>query len=247
MRKLIIANWKSNPQSITEAIKLAKASDTRNVVIAPPYPYLEKLGGVLRHASLSSQNVFWEDGGSYTGEVSPSQLKNLKVTYAIIGHSERRRLGETDEIINKKVKTALTRGLKVILCVGENSKVRRRGALASQRYVANQLKKDLSGIKKQEMGSRNLIIAYEPVWAIGTGKADKPGDATAIISSMRRELLLKYGSLGGSRVKFLYGGSLNAKNAFQFLSREGIDGALVGGASLNPKVFKAIIKARDSL
>lgn len=245
MAKLIVANWKSNPKSISEAVKLAKASDFENVVIAPPYPYLEKVGRIIKKAFLGAQDVFWEDGGSYTGEVSISQLKDLKVKYVIIGHSERREhLGETDEVINKKIRLALSRGFKVVLCVGESLKVRRQGALASQRHVLKQLTQGLRGINSIKP---NLIIAYEPIWAIGTGKSDSPGEATAIISSMRKKLFLKHGIQRRGEIKFLYGGSINARNAFGFLNRQGIDGALVGGASLSPQSFKTIIKARDSI
>ena len=248
MTKLIVANWKSNPNTVTEALKLARASDFKNVVIAPAYPSLEQVEKLNRKASLGAQNTFWEDGGPYTGEVSVSQLCRLKVKYVIVGHSERRlHLQETDEVINKKVKLVLSSGLKVILCVGESLKVRREGALASQRHVARQLDQDLKGITSSRFKLANLIIAYEPIWAIGTSKPDKPGDATAIISSMRRKLFLKYDIRRRGEIKFLYGGSINARNAFGFLSRQGIDGALVGGASLNPKSFKAIIKARDSI
>lgn len=238
MKKLIVANWKSNPGTLREALKLAKASDFKDVVIAPPYPYLKQVGKLLKQASLGAQNVFWEDGGPYTGEVSASQLRHLKVKYIIVGHSERRlHLQETDEVINKKIKLVLTSGLKAIICVGENWNTRRKGIAVAKRFVANQLKKDLAGIRKQELGSRKLLIAYEPIWAIGTGKTDSAKTSIEMISFIKKIL----------DTKVLYGGSVNAKNAAVFLNQKEIDGALIGGASLNPKSFRAIIQARDSV
>lgn len=238
MTKLIIANWKSNPQTLPEALKLARASDFKNVVIAPPYPYLEQARKLLKKASLGAQNVFWKNGGPYTGEVSASQLRHLKITYVIVGHSERRKnLGETDEMINRKIKASLKDGLKVVLCVGEDWNTRRKGLVAAKRFVANQLKKDLAGNSKREAGRRKLLIAYEPVWAIGTGKADSAKTSAEMISFIKKI----------SDTKVLYGGSVNAKNAAAFLQQSGIDGALVGSASLNPKLFRAIIKVRDSI
>ena len=248
MNKLIVANWKSNPATLHEAVKLAKASDFKNVVIAPPYLYLEKIGKLVKKASLGAQNVFQKDGGPYTGEVSLTQLKNLKVKYVIVGHSERRQhLGESDEVINQKVKPALGGGSKVILCVGEDWPARRKGVAAARRFVATQLKKDLAGIRKQELGSRNLIIAYEPVWALSTskgGKADTPKDAVQMISHIKRVLNLRFAI---RNLPILYGGSVIPRNVKSFLSQPEIDGALIGGASLNPQSFKTIIKIRDSL
>ncbi len=247
MKKLIVANWKSNPSTLTEAVGLAKGSDFKDVVVAPPYLYLAKIGQTIGRASLGAQDVFWQDGGPYTGEVSVSQLKNLRVRYVIIGHSERRRhLGETDEMINKKVKLALGGGLKVILCVGEDWPIRRKGVSATKKFVAGQLKKDLAGIRSASRRTkiRNLAIAYEPVWAISTskgGRADTPKDAAQIITLIRHVLYLQFAI---RNLPILYGGSVTPKNAKSFLSQPEIDGALVGGASLNPESFKAIIKAR---
>ncbi|MBI3088731.1 MAG: triosephosphate isomerase [Candidatus Colwellbacteria bacterium] len=247
MGKLIVANWKSNPSTLQEVLKLARASDFKNVVIAPPYPYLEKVGKLLKHASLGSQNAFWEKEGPYTGEVSLNQLKNLKVKYVIIGHSERRQLGETDKVISRKVKAGLGSGFKVILCVGENWSTRRKGITAAKRFVANQLKKDLKQIRNSKLKIRNLAIAYEPVWAISTsrgGKPDTPRESAQIMSFIRGLLYSKF-EIRNS--KLIYGGSVNPKNAKSFLSEPEIDGALVGGASLIPQQFKTIIKIRDSV
>ncbi len=244
MAKLIVANWKANPKTPREALKLAKASDFKNAVIAPPFIYLQALSPVLKKAALGAQDAFWEMRGPYTGEITPIQIKNLKAKYVIIGHSERRQLGETDTVINKKIKAVLKAGLKVILCVGENRDTRRKGITSAKRFVGSQLKKDLAGIRTSHFTLRNpLIIAYEPVWAIGTGKSDKPKDSVEIIKDIKKLL--------DSRCQIpapvLYGGSVTSGNAKSFLSQPEIDGALVGGASLKLKEFKTIIKTGNSL
>ncbi|MDP3991581.1 MAG: triose-phosphate isomerase [Candidatus Colwellbacteria bacterium] len=254
MSKLIVANWKANPKTFTEALKLVKASDFENVVIAPPYIYLQTLSWVLKKAALGAQDTFWENAGPYTGEVTPSQIKNLKVKYVIIGHSERRGFGETDEMINKKIKAALKVGLRVILCVGEDWNTRRKGIAAAKQFVGNQLKKDLLETKNLKIKNKNLLIAYEPVWAIGTGKADSAKTSAEMISYIKKILDSRYPSsraklaTGHSQIlktKVLYGGSVTPKNAKAFLSQPEIDGALVGGASLNQKEFRKIINAQQ--
>lgn len=231
MKKLIVANWKSNPQTFGEALKLAKASDFKDVVVVPPYIYLQTLNWTLKKAAIGAQDTFWKEKDPYTGEITPSQLKSLKVKYVIVGHSERRKLGETDEIVNDKIKAAMKAGLKVILCIGEDWSVRRKGITTAKRYIANQLKKDLKGVRD------SLIIAYEPVWAIGTGKSDNPKTSAEIIKQIRNML----------DTKVLYGGSVTPKNAKSFLAQTGIDGALVGGASLSSQSFRSIVKIRDSI
>ena len=244
--KLIIANWKANPNTFNQALVLAKGSDFKNAVIAPPYIYLQTISWALKKAALCAQDTFWEEDGPYTGEVTPSQLKSLKVKYVIIGHSERRELGETDEMINKKVKTALKAGLKVVLCVGEDWSTRRKGIAAAKRFVGDQLKQDLKLITNKLM-TNNLLIAYEPVWAISTskgGKPDTPKSSVEMINYIKKTLTTYYQL---HTTKILYGGSVTPKNAKSFLSQPEIDGALIGGASLNPKSFKAIIKIRNSL
>ena len=244
--KLIIANWKANPNTFNQALVLAKGSDFKNAVIAPPYIYLQTISWDLKKAALCAQDTFWEEDGPYTGEVTPSQLKSLKVKYVIIGHSERRELGETDEMINKKVKTALKAGLKVVLCVGEDWSTRRKGIAAAKRFVGDQLKQDLKLITNKLM-TNNLLIAYEPVWAISTskgGKPDTPKSSVEMINYIKKTLTTYYQL---HTTKILYGDSVTPKNAKSFLSQPEIDGALIGGASLNPKSFKAIIKIRNSL
>ena len=231
MEKLIIANWKLNPETLSKAKKLALAEDYGNVVIAPPFLYLEALRGTLKSASLAAQDVFWEETGAYTGEISPSQLKDVGVEYVLVGHSERRGyFGETDSTVNKKVKAALSAGLRVILCVGEGLEIRKRGIESAKRFITDQLSIDLKGVQKKY--SKNMIIAYEPIWAIGTGDSDIP-EETAEISAYIKNLT--------GVVKVLYGGSVNSSNAAEFLKKKDIDGALVGGASLKSKEFQEIV------
>ncbi len=243
MRKLIIANWKSNPTDVKSAIKLAKAIDDKNVIITPPSPFLESVGKVLKYSSLGAQNVFWADG-PYTGEVSATDLKLMKVKYVIIGHSERRKnLKETDKMINLKIKATLKAGLKAVLCVGEPANIRRKGIKKAKDFVRSQLNKDLKGthnlLLNPQTGGLNsrLIVAYEPVWAISTfkgAKPDTPEEASLMISFIKK-------TLSKIKPKVIYGGSVNAGNAKAFLSQRVIDGALIGGMSLKPLEFRRVI------
>ena len=240
--KLIIANWKSNPETEAEAKDLAQKTDFDGVVIAPPFVFMEAVRDIITKANLGAQNVFWEKGGAYTGEISPAQLKDLGVTHVIIGHSElRKNAGETDEMINKKILAALEAGLKPILCVGESAEIRKSGIDAAKKFIANQLERDLSGLGQvlSVKGQGSLFIAYEPIWAIGTGNPDSP-ESAAEMSTFVKSLTTNHYSLNTT---VLYGGSVNGKNADSFLSREEIDGALVGGASLRPDDFAIIVKA----
>ncbi len=221
------------------------AEDYKGVVIAPSFPHLSAVGAVLKNATLGAQDVFFEDGGAYTGEVSVSQLKNLKVDYIIIGHSERRAMGETDKMVNAKVGKALGANINVVLCVGEKVGIRREGVASARSYVHNKLRKALDGVPSGLL--RNVIVAYEPIWAISTSKsghADTPEQSVQIIKSLKTTLSNVYGI---RNPKVIYGGSVNAKNAKEFLSEDSIDGALVGGASLRPKEFNKILKIADSL
>lgn len=230
-----------NPATVREAIKLARSTDKKGVVICPPFVFLPEVKKILKRASLGAQDVFWEEKGPFTGEVSAAMLKGLGVKYVIVGHSERRRwLKETDEIINKKVKAALKTGLKVILCVGEPLAVRRKGLTAAKRFVADQLKEDLVGLhSKFYILNSRLIVAYEPIWAIGTGRADKPRDTAEMVQFIKQFLHSTFYILNS---KVLYGGSVNSQNAEKFLQLKEIDGALVGGASLKAEEFNKIIR-----
>ncbi|KKU94097.1 MAG: Triosephosphate isomerase [Candidatus Jorgensenbacteria bacterium GW2011_GWA1_48_13] len=241
MSKLIIANWKMNPSTVSQAVKLARAEDKKGVVIAPPFPFLPLVSKVLRKAKLGAQDAFWVPKGAYTGEVSIHQLKTLRVKYVIIGHSERRGLGETDWLINKKIRAALAEDLTVILCVGEPWRVRRKGLAAAKRFVKQQLQKDLKGTDKlTKLKAESLITAYEPVWAIGTGHADRPEGAVEMIKFIKKNLQSKTYNL---KSRVLYGGSVTGRNAAGFLKQKEIGGALVGGASLKPSEFKRIIRS----
>ncbi|MBS3903424.1 MAG: triose-phosphate isomerase [Anaplasmataceae bacterium] len=247
MKKLLIANWKMNPQTLKEANKLLSAITIKptpssvELVVCPPAPYLSILK-ILRRVTLGAQNVHWKDKGAHTGEYSPSILKSVGVKYVIIGHSERRHeLKETDDIINQKVRCALADELKVVLCVGEDLNIRKKGFLASTYAVKNQLLKDLSGTEKIRNASRNLVIAYEPVWAIstsGSGRKEMPADAVKMINYIGQIVSDKF---FGAKVKVIYGGSVSAKNISAFMKQKEIDGALVGGASLKASEFKKMI------
>ncbi len=236
MNKLLVANWKSNPGKISEAVELAKSTDIENVVICPPDIFLAEVKKILKNASLGAQDVFWGNLGAYTGEVSWKELLELGVEYVIIGHSERRKyLNETDELINNKLVASLDAGLKVILCVGEPTEIRNKGINNAKNFVEQQLDKDLIGLDAAK-AKNNLIIAYEPIWAIGTGTPDTPENAADMAKFIKS---IVKGQV--SNVPVLYGGSVNSKNAKDFLDKEEIDGALVGGASLNPEEFNKIV------
>ena len=246
-KKLIIANWKMNPDSMGRAVRLAKEIErgTRGVknvslAIAPPYPFLESVGKALKKTKLGAQNIFWEDARPYTGEVSGRQLKHLGITYVIIGHSERRiYFGETDVMINKKVRAALKAGLRPVLAVGERKKMpnkKMRGVLSRQ------LIKNLEGVSVKSF--RKGVIAYEPVWAIGTGRAATPKHAKYALG-MIQEILAHFWKVKKVSTPILYGGSVNARNAAAFISKNGggMDGMLVGSASLKPKDFIEIVRS----
>lgn len=227
MKKIIALNWKMNPSSVKEAKKILKIVSSSDVIIFPPFIYLGMPLG-LKRAKLGAQDTFWEGRDAYTGEISPLMLKNIGVEYVIIGHSERRRWqNETDEIINKKIKLALKAKLKVILCVGENIQIRKKGIKTVKKLIKSQIQKDLQKVKS------SLIVAYEPIWAIGTGNFCKPEDALEIIKFIKEIVKPK--------IQVLYGGSVNSKNILNFLKYKEIDGVLVGGASVDKKELKSII------
>jgi len=248
MNKLTVFNWKNNPNSLEEAKSLfnsIKEANDLEIVVAAPFIYLSALKSEeLKNLKLGAQNVFWENQGVYTGEISPIMLKNLGVEYVIVGHSERRKyLNETDEMINKKVLAALKVGLKVVLCIGEDLAIRKRGPKAAKNCIKNQLEKDLNGIENCKLKIENLIVAYEPVWAISTNKdsrPDTPENALEMIKFIKELLITKY-KLQNTRV--LYGGSVDSKNTKNFLKYKEIDGALVGGASLKKDEVKKIINS----
>lgn len=227
-----------NPDSPEAAKKLAKETDINGLVICPPFLFLLSVAESLKNAELGAQDVFWKDVGAYTGEVSWHQLRHLGVKYVIIGHSERRRnLGETNEMVAKKLFAALEAEFIPILCVGETKAQKDNGE--KYKVLAEELNVGLSLLPENVCPPQPIIIAYEPIWAIGTGDADNPRDTIETISFMKRELL-KFNYK--CQFKFIYGGSVNSKNAEDFLKHKEIEGALVGGASLKPEEIKKIVK-----
>jgi len=236
-----------NPQTGAQALKLARvvASGIKNiknveVILAPPFVFLPVVSSSKFHVSgfgLGAQDCFYEKFGPYTGEISLSQLKSYGVRLVVVGHSERRALGETNEIVHKKLKTVLEAGMRAVLCVGEKEKTKEE---AFPQIVRDELHSGLKKIRKSLF--KNLIIAYEPIWAIGTGKADNPKDVYEMVLMIRRELYRMLGKKIASKIPILYGGSVDEKNAAVFVKEGAADGLLVGGASLNAKKFVRIVR-----
>ncbi|MCC6191813.1 MAG: triose-phosphate isomerase [Anaerolineales bacterium] len=251
MRKPVVAaNWKMN-KTVTEAAELARevlASIESYVgverVICPSFVALPAVAAVLAGSGVGvgAQNMYWEASGAFTGEVSPAMLTGL-CQYVIVGHSERRqRFGETDETVNKKVKAALPYGLTPIICVGENLAENEAGQTAA--VVVRQIRGAYAGLPADQ--AAKTIVAYEPVWAIGTGRAATPAGANAVIGlHIRGALAELYSSSAADALRIQYGGSVTAANAVELMSQPDIDGALVGGASLKPAEFAEIVKAAN--
>jgi len=248
MKKLIAANWKENPKTEAEALKLFKATvavkrgTNVDVVVCPPFIYLPEIAKAYKkllnkkQLSIGAQDVFWEEQGAFTGEVGPAMLRGIGAQYVIIGHSERRKwFHETDAEINEKIKLALEDGLKVILCVGEALAVRNKGLAAARAFVNNQLTRDLKAVKPK--GGR-IVVAYEPIWSIGTGRYDEADDAEKMAVFIKQTVKKLHGL---ANIPVLYGGSVNSGNVADYVQWKGIDGALVGGASLKAEEFKKII------
>ncbi len=233
--KTIIANWKLNPASLAEAIKLAKESDVEGLIICPPFPFLEEVAKVIKKAALGAQDLFWEEKGAFTGEVSGTQLKEDGAQYVIIGHSERRQnLGETDEMVAKKIAAALKDGFTPILCVGETRAERDKNK--TKEVVEREIR---VGLSRAFSEPKSLIVAYEPVWAIGTGTPDTPENMLEMVNFIKG-LLRTIGSK--LAVSIIYGGSVKSDNAEKFLKYKEIEGALVGGASLKGEEIKKIVE-----
>ena len=248
MRKKIIAgNWKMNKlpnETISffeEFVPLVK--DTKNeVVICAPYTdlFYAILSAQNTNIKIGAQNMHWEENGAYTGEVSPQMLKAIGVEYVIIGHSERRQyFAETDETVNKKIKAAHNVGLKPIVCVGESLEQRESGN--AKEIVTKQVKMGLKDLTNEQIAS--TIVAYEPIWAIGTGKTATKEDANETIKWIREEIENMYGKENADKVIIQYGGSVKSSNAKELFEMSDIDGGLVGGASLKPDEFSKIVNA----
>ncbi|MDL2324820.1 triose-phosphate isomerase [Ruminococcaceae bacterium OttesenSCG-928-A16] len=247
-RKAVIAgNWKMNKTAaetsvlIEELLPLASGANC-DVVICPP---MVNLGAAAQqtlgsNVAVGSQNIHFEQSGAYTGEVSADMLLDLGVKYAIVGHSERRQyFAETDETVNLRAKAAVAAGLTAIICVGESLEQREQGV--TEELVRLQTKVALGGFTAADM--QKVIIAYEPVWAIGTGRTATADQAEEVCAAIRKVLAELYGQQVADGVTIQYGGSMNAANAAELLSKPNVDGGLIGGASLKPADFAAIINA----
>lgn len=248
MRKNIIAgNWKMN-KNLSEAIQLVSELKSElldkqlktEVIVAPPFIALEAVNSLIKDSpiKLAAQNMHDNDSGAFTGEISADMLKSVGCEYVILGHSERRNIfGETDEFINSKVKQAFSSGLLPILCCGESLEEREKGVTLN--VVENQIRKALDGLSSEQI--EKTIIAYEPVWAIGTGKTATPEQAQEVHSAIRKLILEITNDNVANNVTIQYGGSVKPSNARELLSQPDIDGALVGGACLKADSFKDII------
>ena len=251
-RNFVAGNWKMN-KTIAEAKALVeallpevKAFDNVDKAVCPPYLAIPAVVASCLGTDLhvGAQNVYWEESGAYTGEVSPQMVAEV-CSYVIIGHSERRALfGETDETVNQRLKAALAAGLKVILCVGETLEENEAGE--TEAVVTRQLTRGLADITTEQ--AADITIAYEPVWAIGTGRAATPQDANHVHKNVIRPLLEEqFGAARAQAMRIQYGGSIKPDNAAELFSMSDIDGGLVGGASLKADSFIAIIKAASTV
>ena len=244
-RKVIAGNWKMNmlPNETINFIEqfAPLVKDTKNEVILC-VPFTDLFYALLHvqgtNIKIGAQNMHWEEKGAYTGEVSAQMLKSIGTEYVIIGHSERRQyFAETDETVNKKIKSALAGGLKPIVCVGETLEQRENGK--TEEIVTNQVEKAFNNLKAEDL--KNIIIAYEPIWAIGTGKTATKEEANETIAQIRKKVAEMYGQNDANEIIIQYGGSVKASNAKELFEMSDIDGGLVGGASLKPDEFSKIV------
>ena len=245
-KKVIAGNWKMNMLP-NEAINFIEefaplVKDTKHEVILC-VPYTDLFYALLHvqntNIKIGAQNMHWEEKGAYTGEISAQMLKSIGVEYVIIGHSERRQyFAETDETVNKKIKSALANDLKPIVCIGETLEQREQGV--TEKIITTQVEKALEGISAEDLNK--IIIAYEPIWAIGTGKTATKEDANDTIKQIRKKIAEIYGQNEAERVIIQYGGSVKSSNAKELFEMSDIDGGLVGGASLKAEEFSKIVK-----
>jgi triosephosphate isomerase len=247
MRKPLIAgNWKmykttAEARALVSGLMASLAGNSGvEVAFCPPFTALATVADLVAGTpfQLGAQNLFWEDEGAYTGEISGKMLKDVGCHYVIIGHSERRQyFGETDEQVNKKVKAAFKHGLVPILCVGESLAQREAGE--TEELVKSQVEKALAGVPAED--AQRIVIAYEPIWAIGTGRSSSGADAGRVAGLIRQTLAALYGREVAEKIRILYGGSVKPGNIKEFMGEPEIDGALVGGASLEIESFKGIV------
>jgi triosephosphate isomerase (TIM) len=245
---LLAANWKMNPATATEAAQLARGivdsarahAAAVQTAIFPPFPWLVAVADVIKGApvSLGAQNSYWERAGAFTGEVSAAMLRGW-CQWLITGHSERRAyFGETDEMVSRKTGAALVEGLKVIVCVGEPEETFAAGRTAD--YVSRQVRRDLDRCTTDDAPS--LVVAYEPIWAIGTGRSADPEQACETMRLVREVLTQMLGDKAARLARVVYGGSVSARNIASYVELPPCDGCLVGGASLKPDEFSAMIR-----
>jgi triosephosphate isomerase len=248
-KKIIAANWKMN-MTVSESeaflatfLQELGSESSVEVVIIPPFTALAKVSEILgrgQQAKLGAQNMSAEKSGAFTGEISAQMLRELYVRYVVIGHSERRTLfGETDETVNRKVRAAIDAALKPIVCIGET--LEQRDADQVEAVLHRQIETGLHGLSTRELG--DTVIAYEPVWAIGTGRTATPEQAQSAHAFIRKTLSELWDAATAEKVRIQYGGSVKPQNAGELLHSHDIDGALVGGASLEPRGFADIVKA----
>ena len=252
MRKPLIAgNWKmfkttAEARDLVNGLKKSLAGvEGVEVAFCPPFTVLATVAELVAGTEfqLGAQNLFWEDEGAYTGEISGLMLKYLGCRYVIIGHSERRQyFGETDEQVNKKVKAAFKHGLEPILCVGESLAQREAGE--TEKLVKSQVEKALAGVPAE--AAERIVIAYEPIWAIGTGRSASGADAGRVAGLIRQTLTALYSPEVAEKVRILYGGSVKPENIKEFMNEPEIDGALVGGASLKVDSFTGIVLYKNA-
>lgn len=247
MRKPIIAgNWKMHKTTgegvtlVQEIHALTKTVTDVDIVVCPPFTALAAVAAALKgtNIGLGAQNMHWEEKGAFTGEIAPGMLKDLGCTHVIIGHSERRQyFAETDQTVNKKTKAALSAGLTPIVCVGET--LAEREANDTEKVVETQVKGGLDGLTAEQVA--NLIIAYEPVWAIGTGRTASADDANAVCAFIRCTVAAMFGQKAAESLRIQYGGSVKPDNVAELMAKPDIDGALVGGASLEAGSFSKLV------
>lgn len=248
-KKIIVGNWKMNPVTFDEAktifdsirkvsLKLTKI----NLVICPPFVYLKSLIKDDKSVSIGAQNISEKESGSLTGEISIKMLKDLGIQYAIIGHSERRNMGENDELISRKVQISLDSGINTILCIGEKERNEQGDHLD---FIRNQIKNSLNNVSKKN--TSKLIIAYEPVWAIGAKEAMDSNSINEMTIFIRKTISDIYGQDNAMSMPVLYGGSVNAKNALEIIKVGNVDGLLIGRESLNVEGFGELLKTIDSI
>ncbi|MCQ6281833.1 triose-phosphate isomerase [Bacillus sp. EB600] len=252
MRKSIIAgNWKMNKtlqESINFLLEISNrvpADEKIDAVICSPSLYLDQLVRVSSgtNIKIGAQNMHYEKNGAFTGEISPFALEEIGVSYVILGHSERRQMfSETDESINKKVHAAFEYNLIPIICCGETLEQRECGQ--TYNIVGNQIKQALNGLSEEQV--KQTVIAYEPIWAIGTGKSSTTKDANEVCAHIRSVVVSQFSENAADSIRIQYGGSVKPENVAEFMAESDIDGALVGGASLNPKNFVQLLEAAVS-